>query len=62
VTRDRACKSSIDAQPTLDARVKADLKTICDAAANGDAEAAADAAEEGLHDDHPVQRPGRRGP
>jgi hypothetical protein len=41
-----SCKSSIDAQPTLKANVKADLKTICEKAASGDAAAVVDATKQ----------------
>ncbi len=41
-----ACKYGIDAQPTIYASLKSDLKDICDKAASGDAQAAADATKE----------------
>ncbi|MCW2996537.1 MAG: hypothetical protein JWN65_86 [Solirubrobacterales bacterium] len=41
-----ACKQSIDAQPTLDASLKGDLKKICEKAASGDAKAVAEATKE----------------
>ncbi|MCW3016088.1 MAG: hypothetical protein JWO02_3180 [Solirubrobacterales bacterium] len=41
-----SCKQSIDAQPTLDASLKTDLKNICEKAASGDAKAAAEATKQ----------------
>lgn len=41
-----SCQSSIDAQPTLDASLKSDLKKICEKAASGDEKAAREATKE----------------
>lgn len=41
-----SCKSSIDAQPTLDDSLKSDLKEVCDKAASGDAAAVTAATKE----------------
>lgn len=41
-----ACKQGIDANPSVKADVKADLKSICEKAANGDAKSVQEATKE----------------